>query len=142
MHRVVLAELAVLRVRVVEEAGLERVQHDLYAFVGLCSHDELPRSIAVCQRYSCKDAAIMVAIDTSQLEEVVTLVQAAGDLTLQWFREETLAIEHKGDGTPVTAADKAAERFLREELAKRLSRTTPSSARRSRTRRARAGGPG
>jgi histidinol phosphatase-like enzyme (inositol monophosphatase family) len=61
----------------------------------------------------------MVAIDTSQLDEVVALVQAAGDLTLQWFREEALAIEHKGDGTPVTAADKAAERFLREELAKR-----------------------
>jgi histidinol phosphatase-like enzyme (inositol monophosphatase family) len=61
----------------------------------------------------------MVAIDTSQLDEVVALVQAAGDLTLQWFREEALAAERKGDGTPVTAADTAAERFLREELAMR-----------------------
>jgi histidinol-phosphatase len=62
----------------------------------------------------------MVAIDTALLDEVVTLVQAAGELTLQWFRDDDLAVEHKGDGTPVTAADKAAERFLREELAKRF----------------------
>ena len=119
VHRVVLADLPILRVRILEEPGLERIQHDLYAFVGLCSHVELPGSSAVRQRYSCNDAAIMVAVDTSQLEDAVALVQAAGELTLQWFREEALAIEHKGDGTPVTAADKAAERFLREELAKR-----------------------
>ena len=62
----------------------------------------------------------MVAIDRSLLDEVVTLVRAAGDLTLQWFRDDGLAVERKGDGTPVTAADKAAERFLREELGRRF----------------------
>ena len=62
----------------------------------------------------------MVAIDTALLDEVVALVRAAGELTLQWFRDDELAIEHKGDGTPVTAADKAAERFLREELGRRF----------------------
>jgi histidinol phosphatase-like enzyme (inositol monophosphatase family) len=61
----------------------------------------------------------MVAIDTSLLDEAAALARAAGDLTLRWFREEELAIEHKGDGTPVTEADRAAERFLREELAAR-----------------------
>src|SRR6185295_18401591 len=62
----------------------------------------------------------MVAIDTALLDEVVTLVRAAGDLTLKWFRADDLAVERKGDGTPVTAADKAAERFLREELGRRF----------------------
>ncbi len=62
----------------------------------------------------------MVAIDTALLDEVVTLARAAGELTLRWYREEALAVEHKGDGTPVTAADKAAERFLREELGRRF----------------------
>lgn len=54
------------------------------------------------------------------LEEVVALVQAAGERTLQWFRNEDLAVDRKGDGTPVTDADRDAERFLRTELAKRF----------------------
>lgn len=63
----------------------------------------------------------MVTTDTALLDEVVALVRAAGDLTLRWFRDDALAVEHKGDGTPVTAADKAAERFLREELGRRFA---------------------
>ncbi len=54
------------------------------------------------------------------LEVAVDLVRQAGELTLRWFRAEDLAVERKGDGTPVTAADKAAERFLREEIARRF----------------------
>lgn len=50
------------------------------------------------------------------LEQVVDLVRAAGDLTLRWFRSAELDVDHKADGTPVTAADRAAERFLREGL--------------------------
>ncbi len=50
----------------------------------------------------------------------VDLVRQAGDLTLRWFRSDDLAVDRKGDGTPVTAADKAAERFLREEIARRF----------------------
>jgi histidinol-phosphatase len=53
------------------------------------------------------------------LEVAVDLVRRAGDLTLRWFRSDDLSIERKGDGTPVTAADKAAERFLREGIAER-----------------------
>jgi histidinol phosphatase-like enzyme (inositol monophosphatase family) len=61
----------------------------------------------------------MVAVDTSLLDDAVAMARAAGELTLEWFRNDALAIEHKGDGTPVTQADKAAERLLREELAAR-----------------------
>jgi hypothetical protein len=42
----------------------------------------------------------MVAVDTSLLDEAVAFVRAAGDLTLEWFRNDALTIEHKGDGTP------------------------------------------
>jgi histidinol phosphatase-like enzyme (inositol monophosphatase family) len=54
------------------------------------------------------------------LEDVVAVVREAGALTQRWFRSADLAVERKGDGTPVTAADKAAERFLREELGRRF----------------------
>lgn len=57
------------------------------------------------------------AIDQATLDLAVGLVRAAGERTLQWFRATDLAVERKGDGTPVTEADKDAERFLRERLA-------------------------
>ncbi len=56
-------------------------------------------------------------IDQATLDTAVSLVRAAGDRTLQWFRSADLEIVSKGDGTPVTAADRDAERFLREHLA-------------------------
>lgn len=56
-------------------------------------------------------------IDQSTLDTAVALTQAAGLRTLRWFRADDLAVEQKLDGTPVTAADRDAERFLREQLA-------------------------
>ena len=56
------------------------------------------------------------ATDRTLLDDVVGIVREAGELTLRWFRSATLDIEAKHDGTPVTAADKAAERFLREQI--------------------------
>jgi len=56
-------------------------------------------------------------IDQATLDTAVALLRAAGERTLRWFRAIDLAVERKGDGTPVTAADKDAERFLREHLA-------------------------
>lgn len=50
------------------------------------------------------------------LDEAVRLTREAGELTLRWFRSDALDVEHKGDGTPVTVADKAAERYLRERI--------------------------
>jgi len=53
----------------------------------------------------------------ADLDAFAGLVRATGEVTLRWFRSPTLDIELKGDGTPVTAADRAAERFLREAIA-------------------------
>ncbi len=61
----------------------------------------------------------MASVDPALLDEAVDLLRQAGELTLRWFRDDALDVERKGDGTPVTAADKAAERFLREEIARR-----------------------
>jgi histidinol phosphatase-like enzyme (inositol monophosphatase family) len=50
------------------------------------------------------------------LEEAVELARAAGELTLGYFRSTGLAVDWKADGTPVTQADRKAERLIREEL--------------------------
>src|SRR4051794_36864039 len=69
------------------------------------------------RRGACDDAAMTpAATDPALLDAAVALLREAGELTLTWFRDVALAIERKGDGTPVTAADKAAERFLREQI--------------------------
>jgi histidinol phosphatase-like enzyme (inositol monophosphatase family) len=57
------------------------------------------------------------AIDQATLDTAVALLRAAGERTLRWFRADDLEVERKHDGTPVTAADRDAERFLREQLA-------------------------
>ncbi len=62
----------------------------------------------------------MTAVDPALLETAVALLREAGDLTLGWFRSSSLAVERKGDGTPVTEADKAAERYLREQITARF----------------------
>lgn len=58
----------------------------------------------------------MTATDPDLLATAVDFVREAGELTLRWFRSTSMAIERKHDGTPVTQADKAAERFLREQI--------------------------
>jgi histidinol phosphatase-like enzyme (inositol monophosphatase family) len=54
--------------------------------------------------------------DPAALDLARELTQAAGERTLRWFRAADLEVEAKDDGTPVTAADRDAERFLRTEL--------------------------
>jgi len=61
----------------------------------------------------------VTTVDPLDLEQAVDIVRAAGELTLRWFQSPELSIDAKGDGTPVTEADRAAERFLREEIARR-----------------------
>jgi histidinol-phosphatase len=56
---------------------------------------------------------------SAELEEVRELTLAAGRRTLQWFDRADLGLEYKGDGSPVTAADKAAEAYLRAEIERR-----------------------
>jgi histidinol phosphatase-like enzyme (inositol monophosphatase family) len=50
------------------------------------------------------------------LEEAVSLARQAGELTLGYFRSPGLVVDQKSDGTPVTQADRQAERLIREEL--------------------------
>ena len=50
------------------------------------------------------------------LDEAVDLARQAGELTLGYFRSVGLAVDWKPDGTPVTQADRQAERLIREEL--------------------------
>ena len=59
-------------------------------------------------------------IDPELLDTAVALLRQAGELTLEYFRHPDLAIDRKGDGTPVTVADRAAERLLRFELEARF----------------------
>ncbi len=56
-------------------------------------------------------------VDQRLLDEAVGLAQRAGELTLKYFRSRDLEIDTKTDGTPVTVADRGAERQIREELA-------------------------
>jgi len=58
----------------------------------------------------------------SLLADACELAEAAGSLTLEWFRRPDLEVTTKIDGTEVTVADRAAERFIREELARRHPR--------------------
>jgi histidinol-phosphatase len=62
---------------------------------------------------------VVPPVDRDLLGDAVDLVRRAGKLTLDWFQSSTLDVVHKVDGTPVTEADQATERFLRHELAGR-----------------------
>jgi 3'-phosphoadenosine 5'-phosphosulfate (PAPS) 3'-phosphatase len=59
------------------------------------------------------------AVDPALVDEAVLLARMAGELTLRYFRADDLGVDEKVDGTPVTVADRAAERLVREELARR-----------------------
>ncbi len=48
---------------------------------------------------------------------MLDLAYAAARRTLDFFGDDTLAIDRKGDATPVTEADRSAERLIREQLA-------------------------
>jgi histidinol phosphatase-like enzyme (inositol monophosphatase family) len=67
----------------------------------------------------CHDALVSPPpADRALLDEAVALAREAGQLTLRWFRSNDLVVDRKGDGTPVTEADRASERFVRTYLAK------------------------
>jgi histidinol-phosphatase len=51
------------------------------------------------------------------LDNALDIAKGAGDVTLKWFRSSSLAVEEKADGSPVTQADTAAERYIRERIA-------------------------
>jgi len=57
--------------------------------------------------------------EQATLDEAVAMAREAGALTLRWFQAGELTVDRKDDGTPVTDADRAAERFVRDHLAAR-----------------------
>jgi len=60
------------------------------------------------------------AVDRELVEFAVEVARAAGELTLEWFGNADLSVDHKGDGSPVTAADLAAETLMRTRLLERF----------------------
>ncbi|MEI7622992.1 MAG: inositol monophosphatase family protein [Actinomycetes bacterium] len=54
--------------------------------------------------------------DPDMLANAVDILRAAGTFTLQWFGNPSLDVLTKSDGTPVTEADRGAERLIRERL--------------------------
>lgn len=55
-----------------------------------------------------------------RLDFAVEIARQAGKFTLQHYRSTSLAVERKGDGSPVTEADKGAEKLLRSMIAERF----------------------
>ena len=58
---------------------------------------------------------------SERLAFAVEVARAGGASTLGYFRRGDAAVETKADGTPVTEADKACERVIRDGLAERFS---------------------
>ena len=57
------------------------------------------------------------AVDPELVKTAVAIARSAGEFTLQYFNNPTLAVDHKGDGSPVTVADLGAETLIRDALA-------------------------
>jgi histidinol phosphatase-like enzyme (inositol monophosphatase family) len=58
--------------------------------------------------------------DPELVDFAAQIIREAGALTLQMFKAAELDVERKGDGTPVTVADRQAERYLRERIRDRF----------------------
>src|SRR5262245_56700291 len=54
---------------------------------------------------------------TKRLELSIDAAREAGRLTLEYFRRSDLVVDLKHDATPVTIADRGAEKLLRERIA-------------------------
>lgn len=55
---------------------------------------------------------------TKELELALEVAVEAGNLTLKYFRQRSLKVERKRDHSPVTEADKQAEKLIRTRLLK------------------------
>src|SRR5699024_2569032 len=67
-------------------------------------------------RGACEDGSMASAADPELLQTAVDFLREAGEFTLRHFRNPEVEVESKGDGTPVTIADRGAERLLRERI--------------------------
>lgn len=55
-------------------------------------------------------------IEQDLIDFAVGAARRAGRITLEWYQSRGLSVTAKSDGSPVTEADLAAERFLRSEI--------------------------
>ena len=55
-----------------------------------------------------------------RLQAAREMARRAGEVTLRYFRSPELAVEHKGDASPVTAADRESEQLLRRLIAQQF----------------------
>jgi histidinol-phosphatase len=68
-----------------------------------------------------RPATTPTAAATERLEWARQIALEAGEITQKLFRSPTLGIDWKGDGTPVTVADRASEQHLRKRIEERFS---------------------
>lgn len=59
---------------------------------------------------------------TKELELALEIAVEAGNLTLKYFRQRSLKVEKKRDKSPVTEADKRAEKLIRTRLMKAFAK--------------------
>ena len=55
---------------------------------------------------------------SSLLEYGIETARGAGTVAMRWFQSDELVADGKADGSPVTQADRAAERFVRDAIAR------------------------
>ncbi len=65
------------------------------------------------------DLSPFPTVDSEVVDFAVGAARDAGELTLRWYQQAGLQVQAKGDGSPVTEADLAAETRLRELIAER-----------------------
>jgi len=58
-------------------------------------------------------------VDEQLLADAIEIAEAAATLTLGWFQGADLDVDTKADGSEVTAADRAAEEYVRSEVNER-----------------------
>jgi len=63
-------------------------------------------------------------VDAELLADALRVAQGAAALTLDWFQRDDLGIDHKADGSEVTDADRAAETYVREQVAAKYPHDT------------------
>lgn len=85
------------------------------------------RSIEVLSKFhetttaSCiLNSESLSSILDGRLAAAVELARMAGQSTLQYFQTSEFEVERKGDQSPVTVADKNAERLIRDQLGERF----------------------
>ena len=75
----------------------------------------MPTPAPVATATPVEDSQISEAAQ-QRLDWARKFAQEAGELTLKYFRNQDLGVEAKGDGSPVTIADRSAEELLRERI--------------------------